>query len=82
LNGTVFACDRDPFFPAWPDVLQVNALEAGLRHAVAVTLSKVANQCDGVRCDMAMLVMNSIFERTWGSRPGAKPATESVLYWV
>jgi hypothetical protein len=46
---------------------------------VAVTLSKIANQCDGVRCDMAMLVMNSIFERTWGSRAGPRPATE---YWV
>ena len=42
-------------------------------------LSKIANQCDGVRCDMAMLVMNSIFERTWGSRAGPRPATE---YWV
>jgi len=24
----------------------------------------IAGQCDGVRCDMAMLLMNSIFERT------------------
>ena len=28
---------------------------------------------------MAMLLMNSIFERTWGSRAGPRPATE---YWV
>jgi hypothetical protein len=79
LNGTVFACGKDPYFPAWPDVLQLNAFHPGLRQAVAVTLSKIANQCDGVRCDMAMLVMNSIFERTWGSRAGPRPATE---YWV
>lgn len=25
-GGNVFACGRDPFFPAWPDVLQLNAL--------------------------------------------------------
>src|SRR5271157_5264649 len=31
LNGIVFACGKDPFFPAWPDVLQVNAFEPGLR---------------------------------------------------
>ena len=79
LNGTVFACGKDPFFPAWPDVLQLNAFQPGLRQAVSVTLSKIANQCDGVRCDMAMLVMNSIFERTWGDRAGPRPATE---YWV
>jgi len=32
-----------------------------------------------VRCDMAMLFLNSIFERTWGARAGARPDTE---YWV
>jgi hypothetical protein len=29
-------------------------------------LVKVAGQCDGVRCDMAMLVLPEVFERTWG----------------
>jgi hypothetical protein len=31
-------------------------------------LLKIAGQCDGVRCDMAMLVLPDIFERTWGRR--------------
>src|SRR5262245_46433641 len=30
---------------------------------------KIAGQCDGVRCDMAMLVLPDVFERTWGRRP-------------
>jgi hypothetical protein len=79
LNGTVFACGKDPFFPAWPDVLQLNAFQPGLRLAVLATLSSIASQCDGVRCDMAMLLMNSVFERTWRTRAGARPATE---YWL
>jgi hypothetical protein len=29
-------------------------------------LMKIAGQCDGVRCDMAMLILPEIFERTWG----------------
>jgi hypothetical protein len=29
-------------------------------------LMKIAGECDGVRCDMAMLVLPEIFERTWG----------------
>lgn len=78
VGGTVFACGRDPFFPAWPDVLQLNAFAPGLRNAVIETLSNIARQCDGVRCDMAMLVLNPIFERTWGHRAGPTPATE---YW-
>jgi len=78
LQGTVYACGRDPFFPAWPDVVQLNAFEPALRQAVIDVVRAVAAQCDGIRCDMAMLVLNRIFERTWGGRTGAAPATE---YW-
>ena len=31
-------------------------------------LLRIATQCDGVRCDMAMLVLPDVFERTWGRR--------------
>ena len=34
-------------------------------------LLKIAGQCDGVRCDMAMLVLPEVFERTWGIRAAA-----------
>jgi hypothetical protein len=73
VRGKVFACGRDPFFPAWPDVLQLNAFDPGLRQAAAATLLDIAGRCDGVRCDMAMLMLNSVFERTWASRAGARP---------
>ena len=65
-GGTVFARGRDPYFPAWPDVLQLNAFQPGLRQAVVATVAEIAGQCDGIRCDMAMLMLNAIFERTWG----------------
>ena len=77
-GGHVFACGRDPYFPAWPDVLQLNAFEPKLRAAVVETVRDIAGQCDGIRCDMAMLVMNDVFERTWSGRFGAKPQTD---YW-
>ncbi|MGC1649913.1 MAG: alpha-amylase family glycosyl hydrolase [Candidatus Sulfotelmatobacter sp.] len=79
IAGSVYACGRDPYFPAWPDVLQLNAFQPGLRQAVIDTISGIANQCDGIRCDMAMLLLNPIFERTWGNRAGPRPATE---YWT
>jgi hypothetical protein len=79
LGGTVFARGRDPFFPAWPDVLQLDAFQPDLRQAVIETLSEIARQCDGVRCDMAMLALNDVFERTWGSRAGPRPADD---YWA
>lgn len=74
----VFACGRDPFFPPWPDVLQLNAFNEGLRAAVIDTVTDIAAQCDGIRCDMAMLMLNDIFARTWGERAGTRPAGD---YW-
>jgi hypothetical protein len=76
--GTVLANGRDPYFPAWPDVVQLNAFSPALRAAAIDTVRDVANQCDGIRCDMAMLVMNDVFARTWGGRVGAPPDED---YW-
>ena len=78
VQGRFYACGRDPNFPAWPDVLQLNAFAPGLRQAARETVSSIAAQCDGVRCDMAMLVLNQIFARTWGGRVGQPPPTD---YW-
>jgi hypothetical protein len=79
VEGKVYACGRDPYFPAWPDVLQLNAFQSGLRQEVIDIVSSIASQCDGIRCDMAMLSLNTIFESTWNDRAGQRPATE---YWV
>jgi glycosidase len=62
------ALGRDPFFPAWPDVLQLNYGNPALQEAMIGQLTKIAGQCDGVRCDMAMLILPEIFEQTWGIR--------------
>src|SRR5262252_1572535 len=78
-EGRVFARGRDPYFPAWPEVLQLNAFDAGMRDASIQTVLAIAEQCDGIRCDMAMLLLNAIFERTWGQRAGRSPDTE---YWT
>jgi glycosidase len=74
----VLANGRDPYFPAWPDVVQLNAFSPGLRRAAVDTVAAIADQADGVRCDMAMLMLNEVFERTWGDRAGARPETD---YW-
>jgi Alpha amylase, catalytic domain len=77
-GDNILACGRDPYFPAWQDVVQVNAFNPELRKAAIETASSIADQCDGMRCDMAMLLMNPIFERTWGTRAGRMPQSE---YW-
>jgi hypothetical protein len=64
----LLALGRDPFFPAWLDVLQLNYGNPALQEAMIGQLTKIAGQCDGVRCDMAMLILPEVFDRTWGIR--------------
>jgi glycosidase len=71
----VLAFGRDPYFPGWPDTFQLNYRHRGLRDAMAGELTRVAGLCDGLRCDMAMLLLPDVFLSTWGDR--ARPADGS-----
>jgi hypothetical protein len=62
----LLAYGRDPYFAGWPDTLQLNYSNPALQEAMSGELERIAGQCDGVRCDMAMLVLPDVFERTWG----------------
>lgn len=67
----LLAHGRDPYFPGWSDTLQLNYANPATQDAMAGELLRIAGQCDGVRCDMAMLILPEVFLRTWG-KP-AKP---------
>ncbi|MGA7782010.1 MAG: alpha-amylase family glycosyl hydrolase [Paraburkholderia sp.] len=80
-NGPqVFAYGRDPGFDGWPDTLQLDYGNPALQQAMIGELERIAGQCAGVRCDMAMLALPDVFERTWGIRaePFWPKATEAV----
>jgi hypothetical protein len=62
----LLAHGRDPYFPGWPDTLQLDYGHPATQQAMTSELLKIARHCDGVRCDMAMLVLPDVFERTWG----------------
>lgn len=61
----IFAHGKDPNFPGWQDTLQLNYGNKSLCEAMTRELSEVASKCDGVRCDMAMLLLPEVFNRTW-----------------
>jgi glycosidase len=63
---TILAYGRDPYFDGWPDTLQLNYGNPALQTALVDELVKISQWCDGLRCDMAMLVLPEIFQRTWG----------------
>jgi len=62
----IYAHGRDPFFPSWQDTIQVNYFNPLAQELMIEKLRQVSKLCDGVRCDMAMLALNNIFENTWG----------------
>ncbi len=65
-GDVLLAYGRDPYFSGWLDTLQLNYGNPATQEAMIGELLKIADQCDGVRCDMAMLVLPDVFERTWG----------------
>ena len=65
----VLAHGRDPYFPGWPDTLQLDYAEPATQEAMLDELLAISARCDGVRCDMAMLILPEVFERTWDRRP-------------
>lgn len=78
-GSVVLAKGRDPEFPAWSDVVQINAFSPELRHKVVDLLRQIAEHADGVRCDMAMLLIDDIFKKTWGNRIDDKLPVE---FWA
>lgn len=77
-GDVLIAQGKDPKLAPWEDVAQLNAFSPGYRQASIDTLAHIATMCDGVRCDMAMLMLNDIFASTWGELAGAQPDEE---YW-
>ncbi len=67
IGDKVFAHGRDPFFPAWQDTVQVNYFSENARKFMINVAKNMTKICDGVRCDMAMLSLNNVFENTWSA---------------
>ncbi len=64
-SGEVVAFGRDPFFPPWHDTAQLDYTNPALRSQMIDTLKWIARYADGVRCDMAMLVLRDHIYRQW-----------------
>jgi hypothetical protein len=64
----ILAYGRDPYFAGWPDTVQLDYSNPLTVKAMKDELLRISTQCDGVRCDMAMLILPDVFERTWGRK--------------
>jgi len=64
---------KDPYFSGWTDTVQLDYRLEATREAMTQLLTSIAGRCDGVRCDMAMLVLDEVFAKTWQALPVASP---------
>jgi hypothetical protein len=80
-RGTRFiALAKDPYFPPWKDVAQLNHFNPGTRAAQLNEIRTIASHCDGVRCDMAMLLLNDIFANGWRHLIGDVPSPQQEFW--
>jgi hypothetical protein len=64
---------RDPYFAPWADTAQIDYFNETARAALVDLLTIIGGHCDGLRCDMAMLMLNAVFGRTWGHLLAERP---------
>ena len=66
--------------PGWMDTVQFNYFNPALVQARIKELLHVASLADGIRCDMAFLLLNKQFQQHWGQNVGSygysEPAQE------
>ncbi len=58
---------RDPYFPPWFDTVQLHYANPEVQRAMIGELASLVPHCDGVRCDMAGLMVDTMFYQTWGN---------------
>ena len=74
---------RDPYFPPWTDTAQLDYRHPEVHEAMRDVLAQVSTRCDGVRCDMAMLVLDDVFRSTWAEHEatGAPDVATGEFWW-
>ncbi len=76
------AYGKDPYFAPWTDTVQIDYRRADTRTAMTQLLEGIAGRCDGVRCDMAMLMLNDVFAKTWEHLPVPHPESPGSEFWA
>jgi len=71
IRGKYLAHGKDPYFSPWTDTLQLNYARPETHRMMTETLFNISSLCDAIRCDVAMLILKSVFNTTWSDLGGA-----------
>uniref|UniRef100_Q3AQQ1 Alpha amylase, catalytic subdomain n=1 Tax=Chlorobium chlorochromatii (strain CaD3) TaxID=340177 RepID=Q3AQQ1_CHLCH len=70
VANSYLAYGKDPYFAPWTDTLQLNYANLATHDMMTENLMKIGALADAVRCDVAMLILKSVFNTTWSSLGG------------
>ena len=76
-----FAHGRDPYFDPWIDTVQLDYRVLETHQAMRSVAQTVSMYGNGLRCDMAMLLMPEIFAETWRNFPSTAVHQTQVDFW-
>lgn len=65
IGRHIFAHGRDPFFAPWQGTVQFDYSNPAVHDAMIRLAAGIAGHCDGLRCDVAMLLLPDVFASTW-----------------
>lgn len=79
-KNKIYFYGRDPHFDGWSDTVQWDFSKQGTFALHLDILTKISLVCDGVRCDMAMLMDPQVFYKTHGkyALPYWKPLISEI----
>jgi Alpha amylase, catalytic domain len=66
FEGKFYNLAKDPHYEPWSDVAQLDYSKPETIKKMQQEIIDIAKLCDGVRCDMTMLLLPEIFEQTCG----------------
>ncbi|MGZ8938424.1 MAG: alpha-amylase family glycosyl hydrolase, partial [Limisphaerales bacterium] len=76
-----FAHGRDPHFEPWSDTVQLDYRVMETHEAMRSVAQTISMYGDGLRCDMAMLLLPEIFAETWKSFPSPAAHQTHADFW-
>jgi len=81
FGSRFFAHGRDPYFPPWEDTIQLDYRVPDTQANMSAVAQTASVYCDGLRCDMSMLLLPEIFRETWKEHPPVSRQQAPVGFW-
>jgi hypothetical protein len=81
FGNRYFAHGKDPYFDPWIDTVQLDYRVFETHQAMRAVAQTASMYGDGLRCDMAMLLLPEVFAKTWKNFPSQAAHKIDTGFW-